>query len=76
MQDTKYQVFTFSLSDNNINCNSSWSNKVQSEDRAEDIKKFRGEENQEMETVVHGSEKTKEENHELGLKEGRVLMNQ
>lgn len=56
IQDTKYQAFTFSLFDNNINCDISWSKKVQSEDRAKDTKKIGGEESQEMDTVVHGNE--------------------
>lgn len=68
IQDIEYKVFTFSLFDNNIDSDISWSIKMQSEDRAEDMKIFRREGNREMNTVVHGNGP--------GLGEGSVLPHQ
>lgn len=55
IQGTKYQVFIFSLFDNDINSITSWSNTMQSKDRTEDMKVFKREENKEMNTSVHGN---------------------
>lgn len=56
MQDTEYQAFNFHLSDNNIKCDIVWSNKVHSEERAKDMKIFRGEKSREMDIAIHGIE--------------------
>lgn len=68
IQDTKYQFFTFSLSDNDINIDISWSNTMQSRDMARDMKVCKREGNRGMNTTIHGNG--------LGLEEGTILPHQ